>query len=166
MTLAEARGAWRVAKAAVDRGEDPAATKAEARRKDPDTVRGVAEDFIAKYARPRNRTADEVARMFALHLYPNRRAHLRRKHGERDCGHCGRRFIPEKPTGRWCSHRCRMLAKYATKRAEATKARPRNDDGTLATKPENSRATSCGTTVSAAPKPVKRAAVQVSRSDS
>lgn len=70
MTLAEARAAWREAKAAVDRGEDPASTKAEARRKDPDTVRSVAEDFITKYARPRNRTADEVARMFALHLYP------------------------------------------------------------------------------------------------
>lgn len=70
MTLAEAREAWREARAAVDRGEDPATTKAETRRKEPDTVRSVAEDFITKYARPRNRTADEVARMFALHLYP------------------------------------------------------------------------------------------------
>ncbi|WP_299131734.1 hypothetical protein, partial [uncultured Amaricoccus sp.] len=66
----------------------------------------------------------------------------------------------------YCGLRCSALAREAAKRAEATKARPRNDDGTLATKPENSRATSCGTTVSAAPKPVKRAAVQVSRSDS
>lgn len=41
MTLAEARTAWREAKAAVDRGEDPASTKAEARRKDPDTVKSV-----------------------------------------------------------------------------------------------------------------------------
>ena len=36
----------------------------------PDTVRSVGDDFITKYARPRNRTADEVARMFELHLYP------------------------------------------------------------------------------------------------
>ena len=70
MSLAEAREAWRVAKASVDRGEDPATEKAVARRREPDTVRSVAEDFVAKYARPRNRTADEVARMFALHLYP------------------------------------------------------------------------------------------------
>ncbi len=70
MSLAEAREAWRLAKAAVDRGEDPAATKAEARRSEPDTVKSVAEQFITKYARPRNRTADEVERMFALHLYP------------------------------------------------------------------------------------------------
>jgi integrase len=33
-------------------------------------VRSVAEEFIAKYAKPRNRTANEVARMFELHLYP------------------------------------------------------------------------------------------------
>ena len=33
-------------------------------------MRSVGEDFIAKYAKPRNRTADEVARMFAGHLYP------------------------------------------------------------------------------------------------
>lgn len=70
MTLAEARAAWREAKAAVDRGEDPAGTKAEAKRREADTVRSVAEQFITKYAKPRNRTADEVARMFALHLYP------------------------------------------------------------------------------------------------
>lgn len=70
MTLSEARAAWREAKAAVDRGEDPATERAVGRRREPDTVRSVAEDFIVKYARPRNRTADEVARMFALHLYP------------------------------------------------------------------------------------------------
>ena len=33
-------------------------------------MRSVGEEFITKYAKPRNRTADEVARMFALHLYP------------------------------------------------------------------------------------------------
>lgn len=67
--LGEAREAWRTAKTAVERGEDPAAAKAEAKRRDPDTVRSVGEDFIAKYAKPRNRTADEVARMFETHLY-------------------------------------------------------------------------------------------------
>ena len=70
LSLAAARAAWREARAAVDRGEDPAAAKAEAKRREPDTVRSVAEDFINKYARPRNRTADEVARMLAQHLYP------------------------------------------------------------------------------------------------
>jgi integrase len=68
--LAEAREAWRTARTAIDRGEDPAAAKAEARRREPDTVRSIGEAFIVKYAKPRNRTADEVARMFALHLYP------------------------------------------------------------------------------------------------
>jgi integrase len=69
MPLAEAREAWREARAAVDRGEDPAAQRAE-KRKAPDTVKSVAEDFIAKYAKPRNRTADETARIFAKWLYP------------------------------------------------------------------------------------------------
>jgi integrase len=68
--LVGAREAWREARNAVERGEDPAGAKAEAKRREPDTVRSVAEQFIAKYAKPRNRTADEVARMFALHLYP------------------------------------------------------------------------------------------------
>jgi integrase len=68
--VAEAREAWRTARAALGRGEDPAAAKAEAKRREPDTVRSVGEQFITKYAKPRNRTADEVARMFALHLYP------------------------------------------------------------------------------------------------
>ena len=70
MSLAEAREAWRTARAAVDRGDDPAAAKAEAKRREPDTVRSVGELFITRYAKPRNRTADEVARMFELHLYP------------------------------------------------------------------------------------------------
>lgn len=70
LSLAEAREAWRRARDAVDRGEDPAAAKAEAKKREPDTVRSVGETFITKYARPRNRTADEVERMLALHLYP------------------------------------------------------------------------------------------------
>jgi integrase len=68
--VAEAREAWRTARAAIDRGDDPAATKAEAKRREPETVRSVGEQFIAKYAKPRNRTADEVERMFEMHLYP------------------------------------------------------------------------------------------------
>jgi integrase len=70
LSLAEAREAWRTARAAIDRGEDPAAAKTEAKRREPDTVRSVGEQFIAKYAKPRNRTADEVERMFEMHLYP------------------------------------------------------------------------------------------------
>ncbi len=70
LSLAAAREAWRTARAAVELGDDPAAMKIEAKRREPDTVRSVGEDFIVRYAKPRNRTADEVERMFALHLYP------------------------------------------------------------------------------------------------
>ena len=70
MALAEAREAWRTARRAVEGGDDPAAAKAEAKRRQPDTVRAVGEQFIEKWHRPRNRTADEVARMFERHLYP------------------------------------------------------------------------------------------------
>lgn len=68
--LAAAREAWRDARAAVEAGRDPAGEKAEAKRKEPDTVERVARQFIEKWHRPRNRTADEVARMFELHVYP------------------------------------------------------------------------------------------------
>jgi integrase len=70
LSLAEARERWREARAAVERGDDPAAAKAEAKRREPDTVRSVGEQFVVKYAAPRNRTAGEVARMFERHLYP------------------------------------------------------------------------------------------------
>lgn len=70
LSLADAREAWRAAREAVAAGRDPAAEKTAARQRQPDTVQAVAEAFIEKYARPRNRTADEVARMFARHLYP------------------------------------------------------------------------------------------------
>ena len=67
--LAEARDAWREARAAIAIGRDPAGEKAEARKREPDTVRRIGELFIEKWHRPRNRTADEVARMFELHVY-------------------------------------------------------------------------------------------------
>ena len=72
MSLADAHDAWRVARSGVERGEDPAATKAEAKRTKPDTVRAIGEEFVEKYHRKqkKNRTADEVARMLELHLYP------------------------------------------------------------------------------------------------
>ena len=68
--LAEAREAWREARAAVEAGRDPAGEKAEAKRQEPDTVERVARQFIEKWHRPRNRTADEVARMFERHVFP------------------------------------------------------------------------------------------------
>jgi integrase len=68
--LAEAHKAWHTARAAVEAGRDPAGEKAEAKRKEPDTVRRIGELFIEKWHRPRNRTADEVARMLAQHVYP------------------------------------------------------------------------------------------------
>jgi integrase len=70
MTLAGAREAWRQARTAVERGEDPAAAKVEARRREPDTVRSVGKQFAEKYLK-RNRTGDEVARMLEQHLYPS-----------------------------------------------------------------------------------------------
>ena len=63
MGLADAREAWRTARAAVEAGRDPATEKAAAKRRQPDTVRAVGEQFIEKWHRPRNRTADEVARI-------------------------------------------------------------------------------------------------------
>lgn len=71
MTLSEARDAWRAAWQAKERGEDPAAEKQEAKRKEPDTVEAVGRNFIERYCRPRNRTADEVARMFEIYVYPS-----------------------------------------------------------------------------------------------
>lgn len=77
-TLAEAREAWREAKGHVEKGINPAAAKLEAKQaaklaaepEKVDTVRSVGEDFIERYCRPRNRTADEVSSMFRRHLYP------------------------------------------------------------------------------------------------
>ena len=70
MSLAEARQAWRDARNEVEFGKDPAAEKQEARQREPDTVQRVAEQFIEKWHRPRNRTAEEIVRMFERHLYP------------------------------------------------------------------------------------------------
>ena len=70
MGLADAREAWRTARAAVEAGRDPATEKAAAKRRQPDTVRAVGEQFIEKWHRPRNRTAGEVARQLAIHVYP------------------------------------------------------------------------------------------------
>lgn len=79
MTLADAREACRDAKSKLDNSIDPAAAKMEAKQaaklaaepEKVDTVRSVGEDFIRRYCKPRNRTADEVARMFENHLYPD-----------------------------------------------------------------------------------------------
>lgn len=70
MGLAEARWAWREVRAAVERGEDPGAAKLEARHCEPETVRQVGDEFIRRYARPRNRTANEIERMFEIYVYP------------------------------------------------------------------------------------------------
>lgn len=70
MSLAEAREAWRIAWQEKERGADPAAEKQEAKRQEPDTVKTVSEDFINRYCRPRNRTADEVERLFAIYVLP------------------------------------------------------------------------------------------------
>ena len=69
MSLAEAREAWRTARAAVDRGEDPAAAKAEAKRREPDTVRSVGEAVhhqVREAAEPDRRRGGADARAAPL----------------------------------------------------------------------------------------------------
>lgn len=70
VSLAEAREKWRQARQEVDRGGDPAQAKVEAKATLPETVSEVGAEFFRRYARPRNRTADEIERMFDQHVYP------------------------------------------------------------------------------------------------
>lgn len=74
MTLAEARDAWRDARAKVEQGVDPSPPDADTASPQSapvvHTVRSVGLDFIERYCRPRNRTANEVDKMFKNHLYP------------------------------------------------------------------------------------------------
>ena len=72
MSLADAHEAWRSARSAVERGEDPAAAKVDAKRARPDTVRAVGAEFVEKYHRKqkKNRTAEEVERMLEMKVYP------------------------------------------------------------------------------------------------
>ncbi|MGR3562946.1 MAG: tyrosine-type recombinase/integrase [Heliomarina sp.] len=70
MSLAEARAAWREARSKVEANEDPRAAKLAAKQAEPETVQAIGEQYIERYCRPRNRTADETARMFELHVYP------------------------------------------------------------------------------------------------
>src|SRR4051794_20020368 len=60
MSLADAHEAWRVAHSAVERGQDPATAKMEAKRCKPDTVRAIGAEFVEKYHRKqmKSRTAD------------------------------------------------------------------------------------------------------------
>jgi len=67
--LADARQKWREARTLVEEGVDPAHRNDEASAV-PTTVREVADEFFARYARPRNRTANEIERMFEIHVYP------------------------------------------------------------------------------------------------
>lgn len=68
--LAQAREEARAAQREVEKGNDPAGTRVEARRQKPDTVREVVEKYAERHLRPNNKTAGEVERMFARHVLP------------------------------------------------------------------------------------------------
>ena len=73
-SLKEAREEARKARQIIDRGDDPAALKAEKKvdARNPTTVKAVVADFIEKYHRRhrKNRTAEEIRRMFDRHVLP------------------------------------------------------------------------------------------------
>lgn len=83
--LSEAREEARKALQLVEKGQDPAAIREEQRRKRPDTVIAVAENFIQRHAKPNNRTWREVERMFEIHVLPT--------WGKRDIGSITRRDV-------------------------------------------------------------------------
>jgi integrase len=70
MTLAEARAKARRILVAIGDGEDPSETKRIAVRASSETVKTVAEDFIARYAKPKNRTWAEAERLIARNILP------------------------------------------------------------------------------------------------
>jgi hypothetical protein len=70
MTLAEARAKARGILVAIGNGEDPSETKRVAIRASSETVKTVAEDFIARYAKPKNRTWAEAERLIARNILP------------------------------------------------------------------------------------------------
>ena len=69
-TLAKARKAARHALTAIDGGADPAGDKQAARQKPVDTVDALVSAYLAKYARPRKRSAEEDARILDRYVLP------------------------------------------------------------------------------------------------
>jgi integrase len=70
MTLADARKKAADILRVIANGEDPSETKREAVRVAAETVKTVAEDFIARYAKPKNRTWAEAERLIARNILP------------------------------------------------------------------------------------------------
>ena len=70
VTLAEARDNARVFIAAIVKGSDPRESKRAAAKAAEDTVASVAVLFFERYAKPRNRTAPDVERLFARDVLP------------------------------------------------------------------------------------------------
>ncbi|MEX0758606.1 MAG: integrase arm-type DNA-binding domain-containing protein, partial [Tistlia sp.] len=71
LPLADAREKAREALRAIERGEDPAESKRQAKARRPDTWENVVEDFIEKYAKKRNRSWKVAEALFANHVTPH-----------------------------------------------------------------------------------------------
>jgi integrase len=71
--LADARTEAREALRLVEKGQDPALVKAEAKRvlQHPDTIEAVVSKFIERHAKPNNKTWREVQLMFRHHVLPD-----------------------------------------------------------------------------------------------
>lgn len=54
----------------VERGVDPAGEKTARPERQPDTIETVAEQFVAKYCRPKNRSWKDTERVLRLHVLP------------------------------------------------------------------------------------------------
>jgi integrase len=70
MTLADARAKAKDVLAGIANGEDPGETKRVAVRAASETVEVVAQIFIERYAKPRNRTWQETERLIARNILP------------------------------------------------------------------------------------------------
>lgn len=71
LSLSDARTKARDALQAVERGEDPAQERKEAKARRPDTWENVAEDFIEKYAKRQNRSWKVAQSIFENHVTPH-----------------------------------------------------------------------------------------------
>ena len=74
LSLAQAREAAREALRAVDRGEDPRAAKRRARQngqRELDTFAAVADQFVERYAKPKNRSWRETRRILEREVLPH-----------------------------------------------------------------------------------------------
>lgn len=84
LTLAAARAEAEAAVAALERGEDPAAIKAEEKKAEPNSAEQVAEEWLARDVRPRVRTWYEVERVIRKEILPTCKGKLITEVGRAD----------------------------------------------------------------------------------